>query len=65
MIPTFAAGELPARPRTMMLNACAYIAGTDARVRPLVGLADWSCMFVTTQGPDNRFDTGLIGKTRL
>ena len=48
-----------------MLNACKHIAGTDARLRPLIRLAGWSCMFVTTQGPDVQLDAGLIGKTRL
>jgi hypothetical protein len=47
-----------------MRNARTHIAATAARVRPLVRLADWSCMFVTTQGPDSQLDTGLIGKTR-
>jgi hypothetical protein len=65
MILIFAAGRLPARLRIMMRNVCTYIAGTDARVRPLIRLADWSCMFVTTRGPDVQLDAGLIGKTRL
>jgi hypothetical protein len=47
-----------------MRNVCTYIAGTDTRVRPLVRLADWSCMFVTARGPDVQLDAGLIGKTR-
>jgi hypothetical protein len=49
----------------MMHNACKHIAGTDARVRPLLWVADWSCTFVSTQGPDLQLDAGLIGKTTL
>ena len=41
------------------------IAGFAARVRPLVRLADWSCMSVMTQGPDVQLEAGLIRKARV
>ena len=62
---TFAAGELPALLRTVMRNARTYIAETAARVWPLIRLADWSCMFVTTRGPNFQLEVGLIRKARV
>ena len=41
------------------------IADTVARVRPLIRLADWSCMSVTTQGPNLQPEAGLIRKARV
>jgi hypothetical protein len=48
-----------------MRNARKHIAQTDLRVRPLTRLADWSCMSVTTQGPNYQLVAGLIRKTRV
>ena len=62
---TFAAGELPALLRTVMRNARTHIAETAARVRPLIRLADWTCMSVTTQGPIFQLEAGLIRKARV
>ena len=61
---TFAAGELPALLRTVMRNARTHIAETAARVRPLIRLADWSCMSVT-MGPNFQLEAGLIRKARV
>jgi hypothetical protein len=47
-----------------MRNARTYIAETAARVRPLVRLADWSCMSVT-RGPNFQLEAGLIRKARV
>jgi hypothetical protein len=44
-----------------MRNARTYIAVTA--IRPLVRLADWSCMSLT--GPDFRLAAGLIRKARM
>ena len=60
---TFAAGELPALLRTVMRNARTHIAETAARVRPLIRLADWSCMSV--MGPNFQLEAGLIRKARV
>jgi hypothetical protein len=38
------------------------IAETAARVRPLIRLADWSCMSVMTWGPNFQLHAGLIHK---
>jgi hypothetical protein len=48
-----------------MRNAHTHIAETAVRVRPLVRLADWSCMSVVTRGPNFQLETGLIRKTRV
>ena len=48
-----------------MRNLRAHIAETAANTRPLVRLADWSCMSVTTQGSNFGLEAGLIRKTRL
>jgi hypothetical protein len=48
-----------------MRNARTLIAETAARVRPLTGLADWSCMSVMTWGPNFQLEAGLIRKTRV
>ena len=48
-----------------MRIARTHIAGTAIRVRPLVRLADWSCMSVMTRGPNFQLETGLIRKTRV
>jgi hypothetical protein len=42
-----------------------YIAETATRVRPLIRLADWSCMFVATQGPIDQLEAKLIRKARV
>ncbi len=42
-----------------------HIAGFAARVRPLVRLANWSCMSVMTQGPDFQLEAELIRKARV
>ena len=42
-----------------------HIAKTATCVRPLVRLADWSCMSVATQGPIDRFEAKLIRKARV
>jgi hypothetical protein len=62
---TFAAGELPALLRTVMRNARTYIAETAARVRPLIRLADGSCMSVMTWGLNFQLEAGLIRKARV
>jgi hypothetical protein len=48
-----------------MRNARTHIAETAARVRPLIRLADWSCMSVTTRGPNFQLKAGLIRKARV
>lgn len=48
-----------------MRNLRAHIAETAANTRPLIRLADWSCMSVTTQGSDFGLEVGLIRDTRL
>ena len=48
-----------------MHNARTHIAVTAARVRPLIWLANWSCMFVMTWGPNFQFEAGLIRKARM
>jgi len=47
-----------------MRNTRKHIAGTAARVHPLMRLADWSCVSVMTRGANLRFDTGLIRRAR-
>jgi hypothetical protein len=47
-----------------MRNARTHNAETAARVRPLIRLADWSCMSVMTRGP-NSLEAGLIRKARV
>jgi hypothetical protein len=47
-----------------MRNARPSIAVTAA-VRPLVRLADWSCMSAMTRGPDGQLEAGLIRKARV
>jgi len=48
-----------------MRNACTYIVETAIRVRPLIRLADWSCMSVMTRGPNFELEAGLIRKARM
>jgi hypothetical protein len=48
-----------------MRNARTHIVETAVRVRPLIRLADWSCMSVMTDGPNFQFEAGLIRKTRV
>jgi len=48
-----------------MHNARTHIAETAARVRPLVRLADWSCMSVMTRRANFQLEAGLIHKARL
>jgi hypothetical protein len=48
-----------------MHNARTNIAETAVRVRPLVRLADWSCMSVITQGSTLQLETGLNRKARM
>jgi hypothetical protein len=62
---TFIVGEVPALLRTVMRNVRTHIAGNAARVRPLIRLADWSCMSVVTRGPKFQLETALIRKARV
>ena len=48
-----------------MRNARTLITETAARVRPLIELADWSCVSVMTWGPNFQLEAGLIRKTRV
>jgi hypothetical protein len=48
-----------------MRNARAHITETAARVRPLIRLADWSCMSVMRRGPNVQLEAGLIRKARV
>jgi len=48
-----------------MRHTRTHIAETAARVRPLIRLADWSCMSVMTQGPNFQLQAGLIRKARM
>jgi hypothetical protein len=48
-----------------MRYARTRIAETAARVRPLIRLADWSCMSVMTRGPNFQLETGLMRKARV
>jgi len=48
-----------------MRNARTHIAETAVRVRPLIRLADWSCMSVMTDGPNSQLEVGLIRKARV
>jgi hypothetical protein len=48
-----------------MRNARTQIAKTDVGVRPVVRLADWSCMSVVTRGLDFQLEAGLIRKARM
>jgi hypothetical protein len=48
-----------------MRNARTHIAETIARVRPLIRLADWSCMSVMTWGLNFQLKAGLIRKSRV
>jgi hypothetical protein len=48
-----------------MRNSRIHIAETAARVRPLIRLVDWSCMFVMARGPNIQLEAGLIGKARV
>ena len=48
-----------------MRNARTHIVETAALVRPLIRLADWSCMSVMTQGPNYQLEAGLIRKARV
>ena len=48
-----------------MRTARTHIAETAARVRPLIRLADWSCMSAMTQGPNFQLQAGLIRKARV
>jgi hypothetical protein len=72
--------KLPALLRFVMRNARTHIAETDSRVRPLIRLADGSCMSVTTVfvttmslttksvmtwGPNFQPEAGLIRKARV
>jgi hypothetical protein len=47
-----------------MRNARTHVADT-ARVRPLIRLADWSCMSVMARGPNFQLEAGLIRKARV
>jgi hypothetical protein len=62
---TFVARELPAFLRTVMRHARTLIAETAARVRPMIRLADGSCMSVVTWGPNFQLEAGLIRKARM
>ncbi len=48
-----------------MRHARTLIAETAARVRPLIRLADGSCMSVVTWGPNFQLEAGLIRKARM
>ena len=48
-----------------MRNARTHIAETAACVRPLIRLADWSCMSVMTWGPNFQLQAGLNRKARV
>jgi hypothetical protein len=48
-----------------MRNERTHIAETAVRVRPLIRLADWSCMSVMAQGPNFQLEAGLIRKARV
>jgi hypothetical protein len=48
-----------------MRNARTHIAETTARVRPLIRLADRSCMSVVTRGPNFQLEAELILKARV
>ena len=48
-----------------MRKAHSHIAETAARVRPVIRLADWSCMSVMTRGPNFQLEAGLIRKARV
>ena len=48
-----------------MRNACTHIDETADRVRPLIGLGDWSGMSVLKTGPNFQLETGLIRKARV
>jgi hypothetical protein len=48
-----------------MRNARTLIAATAAGVRPLIRLADWSCMSVMAWGPNFQPEAGLIRKARV
>ena len=48
-----------------MRNTRTLIGETAALVRPLIRLADWSCMSVMTWGPNFQLEAGLIRKARV
>jgi hypothetical protein len=48
-----------------MRNARTPIVETAALVRPLIRLADWSCMSVMARGPNFQLEAGLIRKARV
>jgi len=48
-----------------MRNARTLIVETAALVRPLIRLADWSCMSAMTRGPNFQLEAGLIRKARV
>lgn len=48
-----------------MRNARTHIAEIAARIRPLIRLADWSCMSVMTWRRNFQLDTGLIRKASV
>lgn len=48
-----------------MRNARTHIAQTAAYVRPLIRLADGSCMSVMTWGPNFQLEAGPIRKARV
>jgi hypothetical protein len=47
-----------------MRNARTHIAETAARIRPLIRLADWSCMSVMAWDLNGQLEAGLIRKLR-
>jgi hypothetical protein len=48
-----------------MRNVRTHIAETAAHVRPLIRLADGSCMSVMTWGANFQLEVGLIRKARV
>jgi hypothetical protein len=48
-----------------MRNLRTQIAETAVHVRPLIRLADWSCMSLMTRGLNFQIEAGLIRKARV
>jgi len=59
------AGEIARTLEDVMRNARSDIADTATNVRPLIRLADWSCMSVVARGPNFQLEAGLIRKARV
>jgi len=48
-----------------MRHARTHVAETAPRVRPLIRLADGSCVSVVTWGPNFQLEAGLIRKATM